>query len=159
MSRPRVFVAVDGSAANRPALQWAADYAARIGAELTLVTAWHWPAVYASVVPSGYSPEDDARTIAESAAKSLGPDRSDVRIEVVEGRPGPELVRVSEDADADVLVVGSRGHGAVAGTLLGSVSSYCVHHAHVPVVVVPSPVRSEGSARAAQNPDDLVDSR
>ena len=57
-----------------------------------------------------------------------------VRPREVEGYPGQILVEASEGAD--LLVVGSRGHAGFADALLGSVSTYCVHHAHCPVTVI-----------------------
>jgi nucleotide-binding universal stress UspA family protein len=57
-----------------------------------------------------------------------------VRATVAEGHPADVLVRAARGAD--LLVVGSRGHGGFAGSLLGSVSQYCVHHAACPVLVV-----------------------
>jgi nucleotide-binding universal stress UspA family protein len=58
---------------------------------------------------------------------------------VVEGPPGEVLLSASEGAD--LLVVGSRGHGTIVGILLGSVSQHCAHHAHCPVVIIPNPER------------------
>ena len=58
----------------------------------------------------------------------------EVRPRVVEGRAGPVLVAAAEGAD--LLVVGCRGHGGLAGTLLGSVGQYCAHHAACPVVIM-----------------------
>jgi nucleotide-binding universal stress UspA family protein len=54
---------------------------------------------------------------------------------VVEGHPAETLLHAA--TGAELLVVGSRGHGTFAGILLGSVSHYCVQHAPCPVVVVP----------------------
>lgn len=50
-------------------------------------------------------------------------------------RPGEGIVKAAEEAHADVVIVGSRGHGKVRRTLLGSVSDYILHHSHVPVIV------------------------
>lgn len=132
---PRVVVGVDGSEMSYAALQWAERYARMIDGNLHLVAAWEWPVSYGvSVISDDFDPEADATGIAEKAAASLSlpPDR--VSVTVVEGSPRTTLTRKA--ADADLLVVGSRGHSAIGGLLLGSVSSYCVHHATVPVVVV-----------------------
>jgi nucleotide-binding universal stress UspA family protein len=79
-----------------------------------------------------------AREQAEHVTSEVVGNVGDVPIDrvVAEGeRPGDLLVRLSRDAE--LLVVGSRGRGSVAGMLLGSVSQQCVHGAHCPVVVIP----------------------
>ena len=58
----------------------------------------------------------------------------EVVTEVLEGHAGEQLIRLSQDAD--LLVVGSRGHGGFVGLLMGSVTTYVVNHALCPVVVV-----------------------
>jgi len=72
----------------------------------------------------------------EETLRESVPETDTVEIErrVVEGRPAAVLV--DESQGADLLVVGSRGHGGFAGLLLGSVSQQCAHHAACPVVIV-----------------------
>jgi len=64
------------------------------------------------------------------------------------GRAGEVICSFTKDAHPSLLVMGSRGQGTLRRTFLGSVSDYCVHHAHIPVVVVPPPAHSEGQAKA-----------
>jgi nucleotide-binding universal stress UspA family protein len=60
----------------------------------------------------------------------------EIETAVESGSPGPTLCQVAEDRGADVIVVGSRGHGALKRALLGSVSSHVLHHAPCPVLVL-----------------------
>lgn len=133
-----IVVGVDGSPSARAALRWALAQARRTGGRVRAVTAWEIP-VYAGWMPM--VPFDD---LGAAAGKMLGaavgealelaePD-VEVRESVLPGHPAQVLV--DESAHAALLVVGSRGHGGFAGTLLGSVSQHCVQHARCPVVVV-----------------------
>jgi nucleotide-binding universal stress UspA family protein len=131
-----VVVGVDGSPASDSALEWAARYAEASGASVLGVTAWHIPtstmwSVDTSELASG------ARQILEDALKVARERHPGVTFSglVDEGVAAPILLEASRTAD--LLVVGSRGHGAFTGMLLGSVSLHCVHHARCPVVVVP----------------------
>jgi len=141
-SRP-VVVGVDGSAAARAALQWAVEDARRRGTRVDAISAWHPDygfvigAVPAEVV-MGVSPES------MRAAAQAGLDRAvegfegvEIRRILVEADPRTALTEASKDAE--LLVVGNRGHGVIAEAILGSVSSYCVHHASCPVVVIREP--------------------
>jgi nucleotide-binding universal stress UspA family protein len=126
---------VDGSEPAGAALQWAERYVIAVGGSLRLVTAWHWPMSYGfPLVVEGFDPEADARKVLIDARDRLSVPAERVSVGVQRGPAGDVLVQAS--ADADLLVVGSRGHGGFTGTLLGSVSSHCVHHAHCPVALV-----------------------
>ena len=74
---------------------------------------------------------------AAERARSADPDRRLPEIDASVGRGHPGRLLIEASSDADLLVVGSRGHGGFVGLLLGSVSTYAVHHAQCPVVVVP----------------------
>jgi nucleotide-binding universal stress UspA family protein len=131
---PLVVVGTDGSAKAARAVCWAADYVRRVGGTLEIVTTWSWPMTYGA--PAGipnYVPGADADDLVEKAVAEAGLPVEQVRTSVVNGPAAQALCARSDDAD--LLVVGSRGHGGFTGMLLGSVSSYCVHHAHCPVVV------------------------
>lgn len=133
--QPAVVVGVDGSPCSKAALQWAVDYATKVGASLTLVTAWHWPTSYGvPLAYEGFDPEEDARKVVEAAKADVPLPLDRVTTVIAQGQPGDVLV-ASAKGDA-LLVVGTRGHGGFAGALLGSTSTYCVHHAGCPVVVV-----------------------
>lgn len=131
----RVVVGVDGSPSSDAALRWAENYARMSGATMDIVSAWQFPTYYGEMVPiEGWHPEDDAWTHATKAATTLALPADRARLRVEYGAAGEVLTGVSEGAD--LLVVGSRGHGGFIGMLLGSVSAHCVHHARCPVVVV-----------------------
>ncbi|KAA5825499.1 universal stress protein [Saccharopolyspora hirsuta] len=140
-AKPRIVVGVDGSPGSRAALRWALDYAEHCGGTVTALIAWV-PLTFVEAVPAPpvISDEDSAkraeqqllRTVEDTAAAQ--PTSVPVHHEVVRGPAARSLLDHAEHAD--LLVVGSRGHGGFAGTLLGSVSQHCVTHAHCPVVVV-----------------------
>jgi len=136
-TEPVILVGIDGSDASREALAWAADEARTRGAVVECLTSWTWPASYGWTVtlPEGMDPAADARRVLDASLAPVREAHPDVtfRTEVVEGPAAPALVDAS--AHADLLVVGSRGHGGFAGLLLGSVSAHCVAHAHCTVVV------------------------
>jgi nucleotide-binding universal stress UspA family protein len=133
-----IVVGVDGSESSLDALEWAAGQARLVGASLEAVAAWEWPTSYgwAPAWPSDWNPAAEADLVLRRVVeKVLGSDSDvEVKIHVEEGHPAQILLKVAETAD--LLVVGSRGHGAFTGMLLGSVSEHCVSHAVCPVVVV-----------------------
>ncbi len=133
----RVVVGIDGSAASLDALAWAAHQADLTGAALELVAAWEWPTSFgwAVPVPADYDPEAEVRSVLDNAVASARASHSALRVDarIVHGHPAPVLVEASKGAD--LLVVGSRGHGEFVGMLIGSVSEYCTTNAHCPVLV------------------------
>ena len=134
----RIVVGVDGSPSSMAALRWSILQAELTGCAVEAVTAWRFPSSYgfAPVTDRAADFEGDARKILADALNDVSSVEPDVvvRSSVVEGHPAEVLVRAARRAD--MLVVGSRGHGGFTGALLGSVSQYCVHHAPCPVLVI-----------------------
>lgn len=135
----RIVVGVDGSPSSMKALRWAVRQAGLTGAEVEAVTAWSYPAGYGMAPLVGDEAVDfegDAGKILAEAIAEVSGDAPGVAItsSVVEGHAADVLLRMAKGAD--LLVVGSRGHGGFAGMLLGSVSQHCVQHARCPVLVL-----------------------
>ncbi len=133
----RIVVGIDGSQSSLVALEWAIDYAERCGGNLDVLMTWEWPTAFGwSTLPNGFDPAHDAETLLIKVLEPIREAHPGIHIEatVKEGHPAPLLVKAS--LGADLLVVGSRGHGGFVGMLLGSVSEHCVANAHCPVMVV-----------------------
>jgi nucleotide-binding universal stress UspA family protein len=156
-SSPRrsIVVGVDGSPSSVDALRWAARIAAPLEAEIDAITSWEYPANFGmgGAAPLDWDPAADAARIqAEALAAAFGEHvPSGLRPVVGQGHPTQALLDASNDAE--MLVVGSRGHGGFAGLLLGSVSAYCTEHAACPVLVTrtepPVPVPPAHGERTA----------
>jgi nucleotide-binding universal stress UspA family protein len=133
----RIVVGIDGSEASLGALAWAARQADLTDSVLEIVMTWEWPTSlgWAVPVPEEFDPEAEVRRTLETAAGSVRDAHPGVAVDaqVVNGHPAPTLVEASKDAD--LLVVGSRGHGQFVGMVLGSVSEHCVANALCPVLV------------------------
>jgi nucleotide-binding universal stress UspA family protein len=133
-TKGRIVVGVDGSDASIEAVHWAVRYAALVGADVEAVTSWAYPAS-SGVALDTIDWRQNASDILDAALAQALPDGSDqITRTIVEDHPAAALVNASEGAE--LLVVGSRGHGAFAGMLLGSVSQHVVSNAPCPVVVV-----------------------
>jgi nucleotide-binding universal stress UspA family protein len=140
-----IVVGIDGSHNASHALEWAMTEAAIRKAPLTVITVNSVPASYwtgAPVeLPGDHARVAEIRKTAEAAveetATKLGANQPEsVTVTAISGFPAQTLIDVSKGAD--LLVVGTRGGGGFAPLVLGSVSNQVVHHAHCPVVVVPS---------------------
>jgi len=138
-----ILVGVDGSGHSTRALEWAAREAAVRHTPLTVVTVYQLMAGYGGGAV-GYVGDEELATEAEAEAKKLtdkvlaGLDRAPASV-TVRGVAGlPADVLLSASAEADMIVLGSRGAGGFKRLLLGSVASQVTHHAHVPVVIIPA---------------------
>lgn len=130
----RVVVGVDGSASSVGALKAAARIASDFDATLTAVVAWQMPP-FEGTYPIEYSPESDAQRILEDAeAAAFGGDLPPKYERKLVGDT-PVAALVNESHDADLVVVGTRGHGGVVGMLLGSVSASVAQYSHCPVLI------------------------
>lgn len=134
----RVVVGVDGSEASLRALTKAIEYAQLLGAEVDAVMAWHvsYGTTEFAVLPMIPREDVEAGT-RESLATAVAAQSSPVPVNqvVLEGDPARVLIELSQGAD--LVVLGTRGHGGFAGLLLGSVTQKVIHHANCPVLVVP----------------------
>lgn len=137
----RILVAVDGSETSLKAARMAADIALRFGAKLTLC----------HVVPKLLLPPDVygltiaevekehrayADRLLESAVATLDEPGLEISTTVLYGSPAEAVAEEGAQADVGMIVVGSRGHGAVARVFLGSVSDRITHISPKPVLVV-----------------------
>jgi nucleotide-binding universal stress UspA family protein len=142
--REPVVIATDGSQAAEAAVGAGARVARTIGTRAVLVY------VRPSLGPLGdpfYQEKLSeqmayARTALERARELLAQEGVEANEEILEGSAAERVVELARARDAPLIVVGSRGLGAVAGALLGSVSSAIIHRADRPVLVVPSRERA-----------------
>jgi nucleotide-binding universal stress UspA family protein len=136
-----VVVAYDGSEGAKAALARAAEVADRDGSSLTLVEA------VAGKVPS---PAPGGPPLAKPERRAMARGDLNAAIEtvnpelqaggwVIGGPPASGIVTVAEDIEADLIVTGSHARGAIARTVLGSVSTEILHHAPCDVLVVHPP--------------------
>ena len=136
-----VVVGVDGSPGSRVALTWAAAEAADHGAELVVVNVWEHtllPPAGSLSVSEKYVPDPSQRTaddLVQVIKEELG-DEPTVLVQPRVKQGTPAKVLIEESAGADLLVVGTRGHGGFAGLVLGSVSQHVAAYAKCPVTVV-----------------------
>ncbi|MDP9460833.1 MAG: universal stress protein [Actinomycetota bacterium] len=146
---PRVVVAVDGSAGSTAAVRFALEDAGRRGVPVEAVIAYRAPELWSDYNALGSAEEarlrqtlhsdaeQKARAVVDEVAGGFAGPLPDVHIHAAQGAAADVLIRESEGAD--LLVVGSRGHGGFHTMLLGSTSIQCAMHATCPVTVVHSP--------------------
>ena len=131
---------IDGSEGSRRALRWAIGEAGRGDTVIEAVTVWQSPFKFGGtfgVQVDERNIADAARTRLESTIGEVAGGSPTVRIEEVVAEGDPAWVLCHRAAGADLLVVGSVGHGPFAGLALGSVSTRCGQCSPCPVVIVP----------------------
>jgi nucleotide-binding universal stress UspA family protein len=136
----KIIVGVDGSDASLEALRQAQTLADPFNAEIEAIMCWEFPQMYDGYVLVGIEgfQESAANILNRSVARVYGPEPPrNVKTSLVQGNPKASLIKASENAD--ILIVGRRGHGVFGGLHLGSVSSSAVAHAKCPVLVVHDP--------------------
>ncbi|MEM8665989.1 MAG: universal stress protein [Planctomycetota bacterium] len=148
----RVVIASDGSTGAEEAAWLLSHLPHRDKLHLTILTVLQIPAVYAHGAPNAMSGSvDRERQAAESAFKRIEAmfDGANVDIQHVmrEGHRGKTIVQVAREDDADLIVVGARGHSKIRRLLLGSISDYVATHGHCSVLVVrPTGIREDKRA-------------
>jgi nucleotide-binding universal stress UspA family protein len=140
---PGILVAIDGSAHSQSALEWAAKEAALRHTSLTVLTvhqavAGFWGGALNFQGDAGLTAKarDAAQAETEQVLAGLQDRPESVTVRAVHGIPAEEILNAG--ADADMIVVGSRGGGGFARLLLGSVSATVAEHAKVPVMILPA---------------------
>ena len=128
------------------ALRWAIGFAAP---HTTVTVVWVWDATPLAVGADAFFFPDASDLAAERfnhLVESVAAEADDRRVtlerEFVRGTARSALSEAAENTD--MLVVGARGHGAVGSALLGSVSTWLLHHVHRPIAVVPFADTAEG---------------
>jgi nucleotide-binding universal stress UspA family protein len=136
-----VVVGVDGSPSSRKALTWAAAEAAEHGAGLVVVNVWEHtlvPPAGSVSVSEKYVPDSSQRTAEElvTEIKEVLGENPPVVVQPTVKQGNPAKVLIEQSTDADLLVVGTRGHGGFRGLVLGSVSQHVAGYAKCSVAVI-----------------------
>jgi nucleotide-binding universal stress UspA family protein len=136
-----IVVGVDGSPSSRTALTWAAAEAGDHGSDLIVLTVWErtlLPPMGSGGVPDSPVPDPSQRAtedLLKVIKEELG-DNPPVLVQPRVKQGNAAQVLIEQSADADLLVVGTRGHGGFRGLVLGSVSQHVAAYAKCPVTVV-----------------------
>ncbi len=136
----RIVVAVDGSEHAERALRMGIDLASKFGAEVRVVSVveptYLPPEPYGLAEQVDKATREEASRLVSAAVKSVTDAGVAAKGEVLDGSPADVVARLADEVGADLVVVGSRGRGALGRLFLGSVSDRLVHFLRRPVLVV-----------------------
>ena len=133
-----IVVALDGSEGSHRAIPVAEEVAKREGGRIVIAHVEEIVAAGASSAPPvDEEIEGELRQIAEHLTAEGVPTTVHVH-GTLPGGPAPAIEEIADEAGADLIVAGTRGHGGIEGLLVGSVAQRLLHVAHRPVLVVPS---------------------
>jgi nucleotide-binding universal stress UspA family protein len=134
-----IVLGLDGSDGAKRAIPFAVELARRDDAKLVIAH------VEEDIVGKGGGPiaatEDEIQAQIERQAEELSSQGVPTTVRkstIMLGGPAAAIARIADDADADLMVVGTHGHSAIAGVILGSVAQRLPYMAHQPVLVVPA---------------------
>jgi nucleotide-binding universal stress UspA family protein len=151
-TRGVVVCGVDGSPAGQRAFRWAIEEAVKRDADVHAVTAWSWEGLEELGAPStpAEAVERAQRVLDTTVDEVLGRLESAPLVTRVCERGEPADALTAAAIGADLLVLGSHGHGTVHDKLLGSTCERVVHRAPCPVVIVPDPRIAERNLKRAE---------
>jgi len=147
----KVMIAVDASEQAEYALHWYLDHIHKPNNYVILTHCAEPPALPAFTFREGLAiPADEWKKVVAKAHEQIKKLEEDymqqliqakikhkVRTELGHGKAGEGIIKIAEEENADMIVMGTRGLGTFRRTVMGSVSDYVVHHANIPVCIVP----------------------
>ncbi|AMM20993.1 hypothetical protein AX769_13690 [Frondihabitans sp. PAMC 28766] len=131
-----IVVGYDTSASSLAAVRRGISLATDLHRDLRVVLAWTMPVSFSGFPFTSWSPQEDAQQMLAHLAGMLFPQGAPAFFSAVSVEGEAARVLINESKGAEMLLVGSRGHGGFAGLLLGSVSSACAEHAMCPVLIM-----------------------
>lgn len=144
-STPRsILIPIDGSSHSVRAFDWYLEQLKRDGDKITFahvvepVVGTPGPVVFADIPNLLEQETSKGKILCQKFVTKAKENHVDAHGLVhIEHRPGHTLVKMIDEHKAAVVIMGSRGQNAIRRTFLGSVSDYVLHHAHIPVIIVP----------------------
>ncbi|XP_031569609.1 uncharacterized protein LOC116304093 [Actinia tenebrosa] len=150
MTERRVAIAIDGSHYSERAFEFYCENLHHKNDLILFIHAFELPSMPAAPYPYGYAyyeewstlvqkADEEAKQLLESIGRRCQQKKLKFKLFKENGKAGEVICKFAHDEKANMIVMGSRGLGTIRRTFLGSVSDYCVHHAHIPIAVIPPP--------------------